>query len=502
MTAFTLPHRRRIAVPVAVPAGVGYWLAALLLLFAIAQQCVLGLDSDDSWLLTVGEQMLGGQRLYIDIVETNPPASVLLYLPAILLARLLHLRPEPVVVAMVLALTALVFRGVWRLLLGGGLVRAEQRPMLLAAAMLAFVVLPGACFAQREHVAMLTMLPFMAIAALRAEGREISLSAALLAGIGAGVTMAIKPPFVLAVGPLILLAMIRHRSLRPAFTPEVVVAALVVIAYGLIVIAVFPAYLTNTLPMLRAVYLPTRAPAVELWLSAPMLMLAVLLAISLRLSGPALPKSLAVWPMIAAVGFAAAAILQAKGFLNHGLPYVALALLGFAILLIEGQGASDDRRLGTGIFVVMAGIACYFFAHIFVYTGLADALRKLAPPRPSIIVAGGDLAVGFPLTRQIDGRWAGRPNCLWMTADVMDMLARKAGHLDPVERAKLQAIADRDASQFVEDVMQQRPDIVLIEGLPGKQWISRHPTVIRALTSYRQVGISGEIFILRRTSRS
>ena len=53
---------------------------ALLALAAIVQQSMIGLDTDVSWLITVGEKVLDGQRLYIDIFEVNPPASVLIYL--------------------------------------------------------------------------------------------------------------------------------------------------------------------------------------------------------------------------------------------------------------------------------------------------------------------------------------------------------------------------------------------------------------------------------------
>ena len=36
-------------------------------------QVLLRVNVDVAWLLTVGEKMLDGQRLYVDILETNPP---------------------------------------------------------------------------------------------------------------------------------------------------------------------------------------------------------------------------------------------------------------------------------------------------------------------------------------------------------------------------------------------------------------------------------------------
>ena len=58
------------------------------------QQSLIGLDTDVSWLITVGEKMLDGQRLYIDIFEVNPPASVWIYFPGIAVARAIGVTPN------------------------------------------------------------------------------------------------------------------------------------------------------------------------------------------------------------------------------------------------------------------------------------------------------------------------------------------------------------------------------------------------------------------------
>jgi len=54
----------------------------------------LAANTDVSWLLTVGERVLDGRRLYIDVVETNPPMAVLVYIPGIAISRVLGLPAE------------------------------------------------------------------------------------------------------------------------------------------------------------------------------------------------------------------------------------------------------------------------------------------------------------------------------------------------------------------------------------------------------------------------
>src|SRR5689334_22411009 len=82
-----------------------YWLMAIALLIAIVVRAMSWLNCDVSWLLTLGERVLSGARPYIDFTEPNPPASILIYLPAILIGRLFGFAPE-------LAVTLLIFAGV------------------------------------------------------------------------------------------------------------------------------------------------------------------------------------------------------------------------------------------------------------------------------------------------------------------------------------------------------------------------------------------------------
>src|SRR5713101_5631390 len=54
---------------------------------AIVLRLLMVTATDVSWLITLSEKVLDGTRLYVDLIEVNPPASVLLYLPAVALAR-------------------------------------------------------------------------------------------------------------------------------------------------------------------------------------------------------------------------------------------------------------------------------------------------------------------------------------------------------------------------------------------------------------------------------
>src|SRR5438105_10813977 len=91
-------------------------LLAFVFVVAIMLRQVLPLNTDVSWLLTIGERVLDGQRLYVDIVEINPPMAVLAYLPGVALARALGMDPKYVIDAQILLLAAASLLVTWRIL--------------------------------------------------------------------------------------------------------------------------------------------------------------------------------------------------------------------------------------------------------------------------------------------------------------------------------------------------------------------------------------------------
>src|SRR5690348_6521716 len=157
-------------------------------------QCLwMPIDSDISWLITVSERILGGDRLYVDIIEVNPPASVWLYLPFVWLANAIGAKAEAVIATAFVGASLLSIATTVKL--ASRLERAPS-PLWLGSA-LAFVtlVLPMGLFAQREHAALLLALPAFAALALVAEGKPLSKPALLVNGLAAGLIVVIKPPF-------------------------------------------------------------------------------------------------------------------------------------------------------------------------------------------------------------------------------------------------------------------------------------------------------------------
>ena len=143
------------------------WTATALLVFAIIQQAVGHQNTDNSWLFTVAEHVLAGARPYVDIIETNPPASFLIYMPAAMFAQAIGAPTEAIAVVFVF-LNAMVCAWLaWRVLREAGIVAQAESGFAAVAASFILLVMPGFVFAQREHLAVIWSLPVLAVYAAR-----------------------------------------------------------------------------------------------------------------------------------------------------------------------------------------------------------------------------------------------------------------------------------------------------------------------------------------------
>ena len=208
---------------------IAVWLAILTL--GVAGRAWLPANADVSWLLTVVEKWLDGGRLYIDMLENNPPMAVYLYAPEVLLGRALSISPERMVDIFVFGLGALSV--LWS---GARLPRevadaGSARPFLAPAAFAIIAVMPAFTFGEREHFALIFFLPWLAMSIRRAQGASVNRIDSVVAGVAGGLVVSIKPHFALALLAASAAAAIQVRSWRPIFALENWVAGALVAAY-------------------------------------------------------------------------------------------------------------------------------------------------------------------------------------------------------------------------------------------------------------------------------
>jgi hypothetical protein len=444
------------------------------------------IDADVSWLITVSERILAGDRLYVDILEVNPPASVWMYVPLVWLAHGIGARPEAVVAG---GFVAVALVSVFATVKLASRLDGAARPLWLAAS-LSFValILPMALFAQREHAALLLALPALAALALVAEGKRLSKTALCASGFAAGLIVVIKPPFALAIVAPAAWAMWKRGSVAPFLLPAAAAGAAMTL-YGVAVVAFTSAYF-GLLPVIAQTYAPMHN---LLWkvVVGPTVFPAICLALAILLRPRRAPSLAAAWGLGSA-GFVLAAILQAKNYPNHWLPGTGLAIAAL-LYLLAGANIERVRRVAIGAATATLVIGAMYQWAIRPDPAVAAAVLRVAPPSPTVISLSPQLATGHPLTRNVGGHWIGSRAGLFTAAG-----ARFVGLKDKAARDAYR----EDIDSFARDVSQHSPDVVLVDK-PSKTWLMREPAIARTMSAYGPAANAGdtEVWIRRTAAR-
>ncbi|WP_375393145.1 hypothetical protein [uncultured Sphingomonas sp.] len=367
------------------------WALATGLLWNVA------LNNDVSWQFWVARQLRHGARFGRGVIEVNPPLWFWEAMPLSALADRLGLATARVLVA---ATTARTVLGV---LLTIPLV-ARTPVQRLAAASGLFVLLlalPVFCFGEREHLLLLGALPYAALAAHRAEWMPVDRRLALVIGLTAGWSFALKPYFALIPLALEIWLWGRQRRRWRPLRPETGALAVIALAYGGAVLAFAPDWLARVVPMARLFYADFAPPAAWPVTRQPYLPAWLLGALALLAARPRSARTQAA--AVATAAFLACYLLQAKGFPYHALPVT--VGLAWALWLLILDGGADAAALARRPLAVLAILLAFATAALIgsfrapPLGGLAPVVDRL-PPGTRFAVISAHSWDAFPMVEQ------------------------------------------------------------------------------------------------------
>jgi hypothetical protein len=447
------------------------------------------IDADVSWQLWAAHQLNGGARLYRDINEINPPLWFWMGMPVDRLADLIHVRSDHVLIAAVGGVAALSIAATERLLHS---ISPVQRTLLVGFAALVLAAMPWLQFGQREHLAMIGALAYAALIAARRTGRVVPSRLAFAVGAGAGLGFALKHYFLLV--PILLelwLLASQGRKWRP-IRPETVGMVAVGTFYALAVVLWARDYFSIALPLIRISYGATGAERViDLFQPA---VLTALASLALLLAHPRMLRSdrtgLASASILAAIGFAGAYYIQAKGWSYHAVP-----LAGFAAIAVAASLTIEPRAR----FVILAAPALLLLplligAQQAVHSSPRDvdlrhALEGLHAG-DAVGFIGTDPSLGWPQTVEERFRYPSRYSSFWMMRSVVRNAA--AGNPNPA----LLRFGEDAVEQTVQDYECMPPKRIIVVRPPAGSakgefdilaFFLRDPQFAELLAHYRSV---------------
>jgi hypothetical protein len=440
---------------------------------------VVPTNVDVSWLLVVCDRLLGGEHLNTDILETNPPFSIFMYMPFMLLEKMTGLTAELWLTVSVigLAMASLAFSI-------GIMTRGEPAYRLLHthwfAAIVLFLIL---ClfsfdFGQREQFALIAILPWLALQCARQRKPDFAAGSSIdriVAGLGAGVVIMVKPPhFAFAlILPSLCLAL-QRRSVKPLFVLENLLGAVIVIVY-LACIALFDRpFFSLILPFVRDIYLPVREPFLDLLLGWPETVLMISAATALIAGGLRQMHWDVRIPLLTAWGFIPAFMIMGKGWPNHAMPMVILGIWAFGVQIMRMGGLRDAsliRKAGVVLgCAAMLQIAVRSQSAAFGANSdpLAPAIASImgAVERPTIISIGAQPQLANPLVRRVGGASVSRNSAAWAVYNI-ELLLKDAS---PERKHWLEGLRGEIIGAFASEIEDKKPDIVLYSAYPYPVW--------------------------------
>lgn len=361
-------------------------------------------NPDVSWIGLVAAEMARGARLYVDFDDPNLPFAFLSMLPAAWAGAGLGIATNTAIHLWVLALATIS-----ALLAARSLRRAALAPthrLALTAGFL-FLAIPGPAndFGQREHLCFILLYPALVFFALRRTLAPAGIGAHLLPALLAALAVAIKPHLVLCLVVPGAYALWRDRSDAGILR---FFAALVLGSAGLALVAwpYYLDYMTNL--SARLLYFQYHRMSVTIVLVLGLVALAALDGWRNRGRGGAAAELQRIL-LLAALGAAAAFLVQWKGWLYHGLPAVFFACLSLIAGLLPKVTAAASRAQALAGLVPCAFLLFYPAFDLNTYRDYSAYLR------PILQLTDGPAAVlsfnidqAFPAASEHEGGWAMR----------------------------------------------------------------------------------------------
>ncbi len=391
-------------------------------------------NPDSSWLIYAAQRMALGEKLYVNIMETNPPLILWISLLPVWLGKLLGVSAFTVFPLMVTALNLA------SIALCIGILRRNEllsiKPafyIILLYIAFGFFLLSPAMYGQRELLFISLVLPYL-LKSLDEEwelGR--SLSGYLIIAMAA-IGFAIKPFFLIVWIANELHKAIQQRRLMSLFSMGNWIIGIFQITYFAAIYNFTPEYINTVLPAVIATYFAYEAS----WYDIGKI-IAVVVVIPLILVWLANPHNnfrkitgrIIIW-MLACAGIIA---IQRKDWLNHLYPMVFMAGLLIAIVLsyLCELWKELDLLIGRARFSALCISVVTFIATIYldskfwyymlenpsvIHTQLVSEINKRAEGK-NVYSLTYNLQSAFPAIALSKGVFRGSFHHLWPLSGII-----------------------------------------------------------------------------------
>ncbi|WP_245417614.1 hypothetical protein [Aminobacter sp. AP02] len=416
----------------------------------------IAVSHDVTWQMWIARQLLGGATLYRDILELNPPLWFWMALPVESMAQKFGIPSVQAMIAAVFLLATIALALLSALLAER---TARERGLLLVAAFVATIIVPLPDFAQREHLALICALPYVALIARRADSLPTNWKIAAAAALIAGAGLALKHYFVLVPMVLEIWLLLKQRRNWTPLRAELIVLSSIGALYAVAVVVFAPDFLGTMVPMVNLAYAGYETTFVDQF-ARPYLALWALCAFALWKQRSE-ATSLTVAAALAALAFSLAYFAQQKGWRYHSIPATSLALFATATLWHRLRWKSTTLPAGVAmaaaVFVPIYASLVHGPHQNLVEKEVNDLLSDSKPGKTVVMLTANPSSI-WPMVEDAGLKWPSRHFTFWMVHTIF-AYQNEHGQLS----SELERLAQDVRQQTVEDFTCNPPEMILVD---------------------------------------
>ncbi|MCB1682739.1 MAG: hypothetical protein KDI65_12505 [Alphaproteobacteria bacterium] len=437
----------------------------------------LSVHPDTAWLTMCAQRLLGGMSLTDGCYDTNPPLSVLIHIPAVLLNQLTGLQLYNSITVILFVFIVICIFATHVILTRLSIFNPQDRLIFMIAYTVSIVIDPRYNFSQRDHLIAAALIPFFLVQYTLTQKTTIPSGVKHLAlTLGTAMIM-VKPHYGLL--PVIMLL---HRSYVQKRLPldlDFLYLFFASLFYGCVIFFFFPDFLTTTLPDIAHYYLPYTDTRNTRLLLIPYGLWSLLIPAMAFLIGKENTGKkdffLLCWAAIcvAIIAF----YVQSKGFFYQLIPtrtffYIALSTAFYSVMEPRTKLEGLRTLLSIAICISLAAYPLYQFINFssrytthsfFLNAPLTKAIKKECASPCSFFITLPFQSLNIQTSFYINEIYASRFPAYWF----YPVMEYSRGI--PVSVAKTQAYQEqiaRDKKRFtryvVEDLQRFQPNVLFL----------------------------------------
>jgi hypothetical protein len=442
------------------------------------------INHDVAAILDVSTRWIGGEKLYVEVIDENLPLTFIVHALPVLTAKLL---PGTVTFWFTAWVVAGIFasffacRRLVRLVPSAdhALTEALLPPVLLFL----FTVLPNEHFGQREHLMFVACAPYLLASMARAEGVHLTRGPAIAIGLVAGIFLVLKPYYLVIPAAVELYLLLRRGWRATLFDPIPWTIGAVAVAHLVLMFTVFSAFGRFVMPLAVESYQPIGEAGWRQVLFSDVMAPTLLALLIFGGFAVFLTHTLAARALLAfGIGAAVSAIAQAKGWPYHVLPALSAAILLAALTLSQTVDrylpiSRSGHRLPVAVISATLMVLLYFQAALYTppfykqrqyEDSIGGILRHIVEqnaPNRTIMTLSPGIYPFWPMLNYVNGRMAMRFLTMWVLqgvyADCEDFpaLYNAPDTMGDTEKYVFDAVS--------EDFARSKPDLLILDMIPG-----------------------------------